>query len=56
MDEQTEPPGDWMRTSRTLASMAHYFSTHCLHDHHDECKGTCKHCPERCRCDCHGEA
>jgi hypothetical protein len=34
----------------------HYLSTSCLHECHDQCKGKCKFCEERCRCDCHKEA
>lgn len=39
--------------ARAATEAGHYFSTHCLHGHHDQCKGTCKHCPAGCRCDCH---
>jgi hypothetical protein len=35
--------------------LPHYFSTSCLHDLHDECKGVCKFCPAKCRCECHRE-
>jgi hypothetical protein len=31
----------------------HYFSTSCMHGLHEVCKGICKFCPEKCRCDCH---
>lgn len=34
----------------------HYYSTYCIHDLHDQCRFTCKHCEETCRCDCHEEA
>lgn len=30
---------------RLLTTAGHYYSTHCLHEHHDQCKATCKHCP-----------
>jgi hypothetical protein len=33
----------------------HYYSTPCLHDLHDQCKGKCKFCEERCRCPHHQE-
>jgi len=36
--------------SRLATWIGHYYSTHCLHGHHDQCKGTCKHCPRPCRC------
>ncbi len=39
---------------RQMAEAAHYYSTHCLHEVHEECKGTCKHCPQQCQCECHG--
>lgn len=55
-EREARAAGGWKHTPHGLALRAHYFSTHCLHDHHDQCKGTCKHCPEACRCDCHGEA
>lgn len=41
------------RMLELLAGTAHYYSTHCLHGAHDQCKGTCKHCPAACRCICH---
>lgn len=34
-------------------SYPHYYSTYCMHELHDECRETCKHCSERCKCDCH---
>jgi hypothetical protein len=33
--------------------LPHYFSTSCLHELHETCKGKCKFCEERCRCPCH---
>jgi hypothetical protein len=36
-----------------LAQRVHYLSTACIHEHHDECKGTCKFCDSNCRCKCH---
>lgn len=44
------------QAERVLAGAAHYFSTYCLHDRHDECRVTCKFCPAPCRCSCHGGA
>lgn len=32
---------------------AHYLSTYCLHDAHDQCRLTCKLCDAPCRCVCH---
>lgn len=37
---------------------SHYTSTACQHDLHDQCRRTCKYCPEDdpgryCRCSCH---
>lgn len=40
-------------TGEQVTYLPHYFSTSCLHDLHDQCKGVCKFCPEKCRCDCH---
>jgi hypothetical protein len=37
-------------TPRLLTAAGHYYSTHCLHEHHDQCKGECKHCTTPCRC------
>ena len=34
----------------TLARKLHYLSTYCLHGLHDQCRITCKHCPEMCWC------
>jgi hypothetical protein len=31
----------------------HYYSTYCIHDLHDQCRLTCKHCEKQCRCACH---
>jgi hypothetical protein len=31
----------------------HYYSTYCIHQHHDNCRLTCKVCASRCRCSCH---
>lgn len=44
---------NFMNQTAILAMRGHYYSTHCLHSHHDECKVTCKHCEERCKCECH---
>jgi hypothetical protein len=33
--------------------LPHYYSTPCMHGLHDQCKGKCKFCEERCRCACH---
>lgn len=41
------------RIPAVIAMRAHYYSTHCLHHKHEECKVTCRHCPERCKCHCH---
>lgn len=43
------------RTGTTTTFWPHYYSTPCLHDLHDRCKGVCKFCPEKCRCSCHAE-
>lgn len=31
----------------------HYTSTYCIHDHHDQCRLTCKICADPCKCHCH---
>jgi hypothetical protein len=31
----------------------HYFSTYCIHEHHEDCRLTCKTCDAPCRCSCH---
>lgn len=33
----------------------HYFSTYCIHGHHDDCRLTCKVCGEQCLCECHAD-
>ena len=38
------------RRMYTLARKLHYLSTYCLHGLHDQCRITCKHCPEMCWC------
>lgn len=30
-----------------------YLSTACYHLKHEECRVTCKYCPEQCMCRCH---
>jgi hypothetical protein len=40
-------------TGQEVTYLPHYFSTSCFHDLHGRCKGKCKYCEERCRCDCH---
>lgn len=42
-------------TGEETTFLPHYFSTSCFHDLHGQCKGSCKFCPEKCRCDCHKE-
>jgi len=31
----------------------HYWSTYCIHELHDQCRLTCKHCKAPCLCGCH---
>jgi hypothetical protein len=40
-------------TVEALAQVAHYYSTACLHQLHDQCRLTCKTCGDPCRCACH---
>lgn len=40
-------------TGEQITYLPHYLSTSCLHDLHHRCRGVCKFCPEKCRCDCH---
>lgn len=40
-------------TGEQATFLPHYFSTSCFHKRHLQCKGVCKFCPEKCRCDCH---
>ncbi len=54
----TLPPFVTLIDSKDGSSVAfwpHYYSTPCLHHLHEQCKGKCKFCEERCRCDCHQE-
>lgn len=30
-----------------------YISTYCIHELHDACRLTCKHCAAPCLCECH---
>lgn len=34
----------------------HYTSTYCIHELHDSCRLTCKHCQSPCLCACHAPA
>lgn len=36
-----------------FARAGHYVSTYCIHDLHESCRLTCKHCERYCRCRCH---
>lgn len=38
-----------------LAVAVHYFSTYCVHQHHEDCRLTCKTCGAPCQCECHGK-
>ena len=44
------PPRD---PDRALAEIAHYFSSRCLHDRHQNCSTRCTTCGAPCRCPCH---
>lgn len=44
-----------MSTHSALAQRAHYFSTSCIHEKHEECARTCSICGSPCQCSCHGE-
>lgn len=37
-----------------LTHIGHYTSTYCVHGLHGQCRSTCKHCDEPCKCHCHG--
>lgn len=54
-----EAVADWVIESIVEAALAvewshpHYTSTYCIHELHDDCRLTCKHCKTPCRCGCH---
>lgn len=54
LDETQMHEYGWVRhRPGTLVTAAHYYSAPCLHGLHDQCKGKCKFCEERCRCPHH---
>lgn len=38
---------------RAWTGLGHYHSTYCLHEKHEQCRKTCKHCDAPCNCECH---
>jgi hypothetical protein len=44
---------DNIRLDMITADMHLYWSTHCRHRNHTDCKGRCKICESPCLCDCH---
>ena len=49
----TEPLVNAETESPLGVSFPHYFSTYCMHRHHESCRRTCKICEAECRCPCH---
>jgi hypothetical protein len=44
-----------MSAHSALAQRAHYYSTSCIHEQHDDCARSCSICASPCQCACHGD-